>query len=93
MVKEKAIMDALLEMGAVRREYGKAKMVSGTMNLRDIADPQAVLGLKVPEATFVTGIDTEPAANDPIYDLGPVSQPKKPRAFKRTKSSTLSIAA
>lgn len=72
---EPAILKALLEMEAAHRKYGHGNMVSGVMNLKNMSDPVATLGQKVPEATLVKGIDMGPAANEPYFDV--ISKPEE----------------
>ena len=75
MNNEPEILEILLRMEAIYRTFGDRTMVSGVMRLKNMQNPEVVLGQKPPEATQIDGIDPERDANKPYFDV--VSEPKK----------------
>lgn len=87
---EPAIVKVLLEMEATHRKYGHGNMLSGVMNLKNVRDPLAILGQKVPEATLVKAIDLGDAANEPYFDI--LSVPGRPSVVALSKDIPQSLA-
>jgi hypothetical protein len=66
---EPEIVQALLEMEAIKRQYGHGNLVSGVMKLKNIADPVTTLGQTVPEATSITAIALEQADGKAYFSV------------------------
>jgi hypothetical protein len=74
--KEQRIVEALLQMEASHRTFGHEVMVSGDIDLRNISDPETVLGHHLPTATQVASIDPARDANMPYFGFG--MEPTRP---------------
>lgn len=65
--KEPEIVRALLEMGVMPRKFGHHTMLSGVIDLRNVPNPEAMFGQKLPEATQVNEIDPKRNAYKPHF--------------------------
>ena len=98
---EGAIIQALLEMEAGHRVFGHEKMVSGSISLKNIQNPEAVLGQKLPIPTSVTAIDTGQDGCEPYFDMvlpikadsSKIHFPERPKVIKADNDDLPALAA